>query len=77
MSQYIVDCQIRGGWDECDAQWHHAAVYIGGYELCEATVNRVKVSSLYDHYVTTHLMRVRRDPRFDTDERWRIAVRQP
>lgn len=49
-------------------------MYIGDYTLCEATVNRVKQSSLYDHYVKTHLMRVRRDPRLSTEERWQVTV---
>ncbi len=42
---------------------------------CEATVGRVKVSSLYDQYVRTHLMRVRRAEGLETEKRWAIAVR--
>lgn len=74
MSKYIVDRQKRGGWPEVDARWHHAAVYIGHYEVCEATVTGVKVSSLYERYVTTHLLRVRRDPDLCTEERYQIAL---
>lgn len=74
MSRYIVKCQDRGGWEEADARWHHTAVYIGNCEVCEATVRGVKVSSLYDRYLTTHLLRVRRDPNVEMDKRGQSAI---
>ncbi len=42
-----------------DARWHHAAMYIGDANICEATASGVNLVPIFD-YVGTHLLRLRR-----------------
>lgn len=73
-SRAIVRSQRDAGHHEADARWHHAAVYVGDSEICEAVVWRgVHLASLYDS-VETHLLRFRRDPRLTDHDSWRVAV---
>lgn len=65
--------QLRGGYDEEDARWEHAAVYIGSEKICEATRHGVNVKPIYG-YIGSHLIRVRRNLLLTTDEGWRLAI---
>ena len=61
-----------------DAMWHHAAVYIGNLEVCEAQVGigvqKVSLASyLSNNARQGHLLRVRRSPRHIGSERKVIA----
>jgi hypothetical protein len=69
----IKTVQERGGYHVGDAQWHHAAVYLGDYALCEATKTGVKAGKIYP-YIGNHLIRVRRDISLTDDLRWKIAI---
>ncbi len=72
-SKAIVSAQRNGGYQEEDARWHHAAVYIDGYLICEAQLSGVKTDYLYQ-YIPTHLIRIRRDVSLLPDDRWKIVV---
>lgn len=65
--------QEKGGYHPEHAQWHHAAVYLGDYGLCEATRTGVKAGKIYP-YIGGYRIRVRRDMTLTDDLRWKIAV---
>lgn len=65
--------QLRGGYGPDDARWEHAAVYIGGGDICEATRNGVNIKPIFG-YLRSHLIRVRRNPDLTLDQRWNLAV---
>ena len=71
----IQAAQNKGGYRAEDAQWTHAAVYLGtGFAICEATALKgVRQGSLLDS-LANHLVRVRRDYALDSDTRWRMAL---
>lgn len=69
----IKKVQIKGGYSEEHAQWHHAAVYLGDYGLCEASRNGVNARKIYP-YIGGHLIRVRRDKNLKNNQQWKIAV---
>jgi hypothetical protein len=69
----ITIAQLHGGYAKQDAQWQHAAVYMGDGYVCEAGTSGVRYAPVFD-YVGEHLIRVRRDPRLTPDERWRLAI---
>jgi hypothetical protein len=69
----IYRFQRRSGYTEEDARWHHAAVYIGDYDVCEATRSGVHVRKLF-HYVGNHLLNLRTDPTLAPDDSWRVAI---
>lgn len=72
----IEGVQKLGGYSEEDARWHHAAVYLGSNgEICEADIGGVIHSSINRYSTGCHLIRVRRDPDINNDERWQIAIR--
>ncbi|MHB8423447.1 MAG: hypothetical protein ACYDAM_11925 [Leptospirales bacterium] len=74
ISQAIVDVQLNGGYAWNDARWHHVAVYIGDYQLCEAQIiSGVRVGSLFD-YFTKYRIRIRRNQTISRDEQWQICV---
>ena len=73
-SQAIIDTQRNGGHHPTNAQWHHAAVYIGENQLCEANFpNGVRVCSLLN-YIPNYKILVRRDPDLLVDETWKICI---
>lgn len=69
----ITKVQLRGGYEQEDAQWQHAAVYIGRDSLCEANRHGVKVEPIWQ-YIGGHRIRVRRDNALDDEARWHIVV---
>ena len=73
IARQIVAAQERGGYGTRDAQWQHAAVYMGESTLLEATRLGVRYGSVYD-YVGKYALRVRRDRSLTGNERWRIAM---
>jgi hypothetical protein len=73
IQQSIRRIQAQGGYDTVHARWEHAAVYIGSSALCEATRKGVVVSDIYQ-YIGQHLIRVRRNPTLNNDQRWELAV---
>lgn len=75
MQKLIQTTQNKGGYSAEDAQWTHAAVYLGtGFTICQATLLRgVRRGSLLDS-LANHLVRVRRDNALDSDTRWRMAL---
>ncbi|MEA2337688.1 MAG: hypothetical protein QOE82_1695 [Thermoanaerobaculia bacterium] len=72
-SQQIINAQQSGGYAADDARWHHAAIYVGRSNVCEALTNGVAHGPIYK-YVGSHLLRVRRDPLFTPDDGWQLAM---
>lgn len=72
-SRQIIKVQQHGGYAEEDARWHHAAIYVGKTNVCEALTTGVAHGSIYK-YVGSYLLRVRRDPLLTPDEGWQIAM---
>lgn len=62
------------GYLEEHARWIHAAVYVGDYNICEATRYGVRIADMFG-YLGGYLIRVRRDPKLSSDESWTIAMR--
>jgi hypothetical protein len=73
ISKRIVAAQELGGFKSDDARWHHAAMYLGDHNICEATVSGVKYGTIYK-YIDTHLIRIRTGEKLSDDQRWRIAL---
>ena len=70
----IRKAQSIAGYNDRDARWYHAAVYLGfDFRICEATRKGVKTASLLD-YAATHLVRIRRAPQLDAETGWKISV---
>jgi cell wall-associated NlpC family hydrolase len=63
----IVSAQRRGGYDEKDARWHHAAIYIGRGKILEAVVSGVRVWPLAE-YIGPYCIRVRRGAALAADK---------
>lgn len=74
ISRRVIEAQLRGGYAEEDARWHHAAVYVGDARICEALARGVTADFVYK-YVGTHRIRVRRDPLLTPEEGYDVAVR--
>jgi hypothetical protein len=72
-SRAIVSTQRRGGYSAEHARWHHAAVYLGDYLVCEATLRGVRYAPIYA-YVGNHFIRVRRDESLSDRDSWRVAL---
>jgi cell wall-associated NlpC family hydrolase len=72
-SKAIIGAQADGGYSEFDAAWHHVAVFVGGYEICEAQNGKVRISPIFD-YVGSHRILVRRDVSLDDETRSRIMA---
>ena len=70
----IVDAQLRLGYAQEHAKWHHAAVYIGDLHLCEAVFRGVRYHPVTDMFLGSRL-RVRRNSQLTNEERFRIAIR--
>ena len=78
----IQKAQLQGGYDDADARWTHAALYLGdGANLVEATttsgpIGNVRITSLDDFCQGTEILRFRR-PKHLTSEQlaWRFCVR--
>lgn len=73
VSRQIIASQKRGGYVAEDARWHHAAIYLGEANVCEATGQGVHVAPLFG-YVGDHLLRVRRDTNLKIEDRFRLAM---
>lgn len=69
----IRGVQEKGGYQVQDAQWEHAAMYIGRGVLCEATRKGVQPEML-SHYVGSHILRVRRDNTLSDQTRYELAI---
>jgi len=72
-SKAIVKAQEQGGHHPEDARWHHTAVYIDDYLICEAQPGGVRTAYLYE-YIPTHLIRIRRDLSLPQEHRYKIVV---
>lgn len=60
LSRRIIRAQEQLGFAAEHARWHHAAIYAGNANICEAVVLRgVRQTPLYD-YIGTHRLRIRR-----------------
>lgn len=78
----IKSAQLKGGYRESDAQWTHAAMYLGdGLTVCEATFSLwpirtgVQITPLWD-YCGDHCVRLRRPKAITTsEEAWLMAIR--
>lgn len=74
VSRRIQEAQKRGGFQDYHARWHHAAVHIGkGYVVEAVAEGRVSYRQIY-HYIGTHCIRVRRDPRLSDGQRYELAI---
>ena len=71
----IVNVQSRLGHHCRDAQWHHAAVYIGDRYLCEARPGGVRYRPVVESVDGNTLLRVRRSRDLTDSERFRVAIR--
>lgn len=60
VSQAIVTVQLKAGFTEQNAQWHHAAVYMGNDLVCEAQLGGAKSVSIHKYLAGTHRLRFRR-----------------
>lgn len=69
----IRKVQKKGGYSDDDACWEHAAIYIQGDTICEATRSGVQIGSLFE-YIGAHKIRVRRNPGLTQDKRWNLVV---
>jgi hypothetical protein len=56
-----------------DAQWQHAAVYIGEGYVVEATLHGVRYAPIFP-YLGGHRLRLRRPLDLSDDDRWKIAI---
>lgn len=74
ISRNIIKAQTRGGYTAEDARWHHAAMYIGDANVCEAIGRGVQLTPIFD-YVGSHYLRVRRDNSLTNDDRYRLVVK--
>ena len=72
--EQIVKTQKRFHYAPEDARWHHAAIYIGGSDLCEAAPGGVRCRAVAE-YVGTTLIRARRRDDLETDNAYGIAIR--
>ena len=70
----IMKAQLRLGYAEEHAKWHHAAVYIGDLHLCEAVFRGVRYHPVTDIFLGSRL-RIRRNTQLTKEERFRIAIR--
>ena len=57
-----------------DAQWYHAAIYVGNYYVCEATWKGVHVTDLIHYVGGDHDWRVLRLPELKSAQRQDIAI---
>lgn len=73
IQQRIRGVQTKGGYQEPDAKWEHAAMYIGRGVLCEATRKGVQRNML-SHYVGSHVLRARRDHTLSIEMRFELAI---
>lgn len=71
----IAGVQRRAGFDDRDAQWTHAAVYLFDDIVVEAVPGRGVVTRTIYEDVPHRLVRLRRPPQLDEAERYRIALR--
>lgn len=74
ISRQIISAQARGGYSMDDARWHHAAMYIGDANICEAIGSGVHLAPIFD-YIGTHYLRLRRDVTLSEKDRFRLAVK--
>jgi hypothetical protein len=73
-SRTIIQVQKNGGHHQDDAKWHHAAVYVGEFQICEARLSGgVRLTYLYD-YIGTHELRVRRDLALTAPDQWKLVI---
>ncbi|SRR6266571_5613044 len=56
------------------ARWQHAAVYVGGGKICEATLRGVYPDDIHNKYVGTHLLRFRRGKNVTELQGYKIAI---
>ena len=73
LQRQIVVAQERVGCDENDARWHHAAVYVGDYYLCESVPGGVRYRSIAE-FVPDYLIRARRDATLDTEQAFGVVI---
>lgn len=74
VSEAIRRVQLRAGFEKWHAQWHHAAVYVGDDQICEAQLSGVRVGSIYDYSDGTYRLRFRRDPKLSDLLSCRLAL---
>lgn len=72
-SREIIKAQKRGGYADGDARWHHAAIYVGSVNVCEALTSGVTHGPVYG-YIGPYLLRVRRDPLLTPEQGWQLAM---
>ena len=71
----IVKTQLNLNYAEEDAQWHHAAIYIGDHYLCEARPGGVRYHPVVESIGPNVSLRVRRDKSLHQSDRFRLAIR--
>jgi hypothetical protein len=74
-SRAIASAQIKGGFGPEHGQWTHAGVYLYDDLVVEAVPwHGVRQRSLHDD-VPSRILRIRRAPRIQVIERYRVALR--
>ena len=73
LQRQIVVAQERVGCDGNDARWHHAAVYVGNYYLCESVPGGVRYRSITE-FVPDYKIRVRRDTSLNIQQAFGVVV---
>jgi len=76
ISRAVMAFQKMGGYPADHARWHHAAVYLGGGYICEATAIRGVIRTpIYKYCSGKHLLRFRRAPMLQIEQRYEMAIR--
>lgn len=75
IERQVVKTQARLGHARVDAQWHHAAVYVGDRYLCEARPGGVRYRPVVESVDRNTLLRIRRNIDLTDSERFRVAIR--
>lgn len=73
LQRQIVTTQEKAGCDKSDARWHHAAVYVGDYYLCDAVPGGVRYRSITE-FVPDHKIRARRDTCLSQQQRFGVVI---
>ncbi|WP_041930444.1 hypothetical protein [Methylibium petroleiphilum] len=74
VSESIRRVQRRAGFDDWHAQWHHAAVYVGYQQVCEAQLTGVRVDSIFKYTAGKYRLRFRRNPKLSELHGCKIAL---
>lgn len=74
VSLAIERIQLKAGFDPLHAQWHHAAVYVGNSQVCEAQLSGVRVTSIFKYAAGSHRLCFRRPFRLSELDSCKLAL---